>query len=220
MDVKAIADALALRYSSTNVTPPSGFKNITTSTAQPPNNIPSTPYVIVWTTEGEVTLTSSTASHVMTWPVTFYVERWTSDEDGERLNTILKEGGPDALLREFQKGRTRAGYVVSPAFSREPSWRVAMATAVDTPRGRVVRLLTDRPIQFAEAYSQSRSLDYEFAAFEFTLDRKGNGQGIAVPAARLVQAEDGQVTVETLPYTTGPEKLIGVRTWGSEKKGN
>jgi len=153
-----------------------------------------------------------------TLPMTFHVERWTSDEDGERLKAILKEGGPDALLREFQKGKTRAGYVVSPAFYREPSWRVAMATSVDTPRGRVVRLLTDRPIQFAEAYSQSRSLDYEFAAFEFTLDRKGNGQGIAVPAARLVQDEDGQLSVETLPYTTGPERLIGVRTWGSEKK--
>jgi hypothetical protein len=155
-----------------------------------------------------------------TWPMTFHVERWTSDEDGERLKGILKEGGPDALLREFQKGKTRAGYVVSPAFSREPSWRVAMATAVDTPRGRVVRLLTDRPIQFAEAYSQSRSLDYEFAAFEFTLDKKGSGQGIAIPAARLSQDEDGQVTVETLPYTTGPERLIGVRKWGSEKKGD
>ncbi len=108
---------------------------------------------------------------------------------------------------------------MSPALTREPSWRVAMATSVDTPRGRVVRLLTDRPIQFAEAYSQARSLDYEFAAFEFTLDKKGNGQGIAIPAARLSQDEDGQVTVETLPYTTGPERLIGVRAWENAKKG-
>ena len=155
-----------------------------------------------------------------TWPMTFRIESWTSEEDGERLQAILKEGGPDALLREFQKGKTRAGYIVSPAFAREPSWRVAMATAVDTPRGRVVRLLTDRPVALAESFAGSRSLDYEFAAFEFTLDRKGNGQGIAVPAARLIQDEDGQVTVETLPYTTGPERLIGVRKWGSEKKGD
>jgi hypothetical protein len=155
-----------------------------------------------------------------TLPISFHVERWTTEEDGERLKAILKEGGPDALLREFQKGKTRAGYVLSPALTREPSWRVAMATSVDTPRGRVVRLLTDRPIQFAEAYSQARSLDYEFAAFEFTLDKKGNGQGIAIPAARLSQDEDGQVTMETLPYTTGPERLIGVRAWDNAKKGS
>jgi len=155
-----------------------------------------------------------------TWPMTFHVESWTSDDEGGRLKAILKEGGPDALLREFQKGKTRAGYIVSPAFAQEPSWRVAMATAVDTPRGRVVRLLTDRPIAFAEAHSGSRSLDYEFAAFEFTLDEKGRGQGIAIPAARLTQGEEGQMTLETLPYSTGPEKLIGVRKWGSEKAVN
>ena len=95
-----------------------------------------------------------------------------------------------------------------------------MTTAVDTPRGRVVRLLTDRPIAFAEAYSRSRSLDYEFAAFEFTLDGKGRGQGIAIPAARMLQDESGEVRFETLPYTTGPEKLIGVRQWGREKAGS
>jgi hypothetical protein len=155
-----------------------------------------------------------------TWPITFHVESWTSEEDGRRLEAILKEGGPDALLREFQKGKTRAGYIVSPVIAQQPSWRVAMATAVDTPRGRVVRLLTDRPIAFAEAYSGSRSLDYEFAAFEFTLDGRGRGQGIAIPAARMRQDESGEVSFETLPYTTGPEKLIGVRKWESEKAGN
>jgi hypothetical protein len=154
------------------------------------------------------------------FPITFHVESWTTEEEGERLQAILKESGPEGLLREFQKGKTRAGYVLSPAFAREPSWRVAMATAVETPRGRVVRLLTDRPIQFGEAYYSSRSLDYEFAAFEFTLDAKGRGQGLAIPAARLSQDADGQVVVETLPYTTGPERLIGVRTWGRDKSNN
>jgi hypothetical protein len=155
-----------------------------------------------------------------TFPITFHVENWTTEKDGERLQAILKESGPDALLREFQRGKTRAGYIVSPALAREASWRVAMATAVDTPRGRVVRLLTDRPIEFAEAYYGARSLDYEFAAFEFTLDAKGRGQGIAIPAARLLQDAEGQVTLETLPYTTGPERLIGVRKSGSEKAVN
>ena len=152
-----------------------------------------------------------------TWPVTFHVRSWTSEADLARFEAILKEGGPDALLREFQKGRSEAGYVTSPGIVRQPSWRVAMATSVDTPRGRVVRLLTDRPIGFAESWSGARSLDYEFALFEFTLDERGRGQGIAIPAARLTQDGEGLLVFETLPYTTGPDRLLGVRSWGMDE---
>jgi hypothetical protein len=153
-----------------------------------------------------------------TWPISFHVRSWTSEEELARFEAVLKEGGSDALLREFQKGKQPAGYVTSPAIVRQPSWRVAMATSVDTPRGRVVRLLTDRPIGFAESWSGARSLDYEFAVFQFTLDEKGRGHGTAIPAARLVENGDGQLTFETLPYTTGPDRLIGVRQWGSDKQ--
>jgi hypothetical protein len=153
-----------------------------------------------------------------TWPLTFTVQSWTSEDEIARLDAIVKEGGPDALLREFQKGKMQAGYVMSPAMTREPSWRVAVATTTDTPRGRVVRLVTDRPVGLAERWSGARSLDYEFAVFEFTLDAKGRGQGIAIPAARLVPGDDESLVFETLPYTTGPDRLMGVRTWGGEKK--
>ena len=57
------------------------------------------------------------------------------DDDIARLDAIVKEGGPDALLREFQKGKMQAGFVMSPAMTREPSWRVAVATSTDTPGG-------------------------------------------------------------------------------------
>jgi hypothetical protein len=78
--------------------------------------------------------------------------------------------------------------------------------------------VTDRPVGLAERWSGARSLDYEFAVFEFTLDAKGRGQGIAIPAARLVPGDDESLVFETLPYTTGPDRLMGVRTWGGEKK--
>lgn len=155
-----------------------------------------------------------------TWPLTFTVRSWTSEAELERLAAIVKEGGPEALLREFQKGKDPAGWIVGPAGSREPSWRVAVATSADTSRGRVVRLLTDRPLGFAEAWTGARSRDYEFALFEFTLDEKGRGDGIAIPAARLAEGWDGRLELEMLPYTTGPDRLIGVRSWRSDKSGD
>jgi hypothetical protein len=160
--------------------------------------------------------TNMLQSGTRTWPLTFRIESWTSPEEAARVDAVLQESGPEALLREFRKGRMRAGYILSSAYTREPSWRVAMATVRDTPRGRVVRLVTDRPIAFAESWASTRSLDYPFSVFEFTLDGEGRGQGVAIPAARLVDSDSGPLTFETLPYVTGPDRLLAVRRWTSD----
>ncbi|HXK12773.1 MAG TPA: hypothetical protein VMT70_24280 [Vicinamibacteria bacterium] len=41
------------------------------------------------------------------------VDEWTSVEERKRLLGILKEGGPEALMKELKK--VRAGYIVPPA---------------------------------------------------------------------------------------------------------
>jgi len=41
---------------------------------------------------------------------------------------------------------------------------------------------------------------------------------MTIPAARLSLDDQGQIVVETLPYTTGPQKLLGVRQWKDKKK--
>jgi hypothetical protein len=41
---------------------------------------------------------------------------------------------------------------------------------------------------------------------------------MAIPAAKLSLGDKGEIVVETLPYTTGPQKLIGVRQWKDKKK--
>lgn len=54
MDFKAIADGLAARYAPGVVTPPSGYPNIVTATATPPNALPQSPYVVVYPDSGDV----------------------------------------------------------------------------------------------------------------------------------------------------------------------
>lgn len=53
-DALAIADALAARYASGTLTPPSGYGAIRKSTARLPNNIPTSPWVLVILQNGEV----------------------------------------------------------------------------------------------------------------------------------------------------------------------
>jgi hypothetical protein len=152
-----------------------------------------------------------------TFQLTMNVDQWTSVEERERLLGIFKEGGSEALLKALKK--MKAGYIVPPAFARWPSWDVDVASSIPQPDGgRIVRLFTDRPIIFGEAYYNTRSKEYEFGVVELKLDADGEGEGMTIPAARLSLDKEGQLVVETLPYTTGPQKLIGVRQWKDKKK--
>lgn len=81
MDIYAISNGLANRYIPAVVTPPSGYKNITDATGQPRNNIPNTPFVIVWPTEGEINLGAvmGEAKGDSTFLVTFYYSKAEGD---------------------------------------------------------------------------------------------------------------------------------------------
>lgn len=56
LDFLAIADALALRFSASTVTPPTGQPAIRKSTARPENNAPNTPFVFVLLDDGTLTV--------------------------------------------------------------------------------------------------------------------------------------------------------------------
>jgi hypothetical protein len=154
-----------------------------------------------------------------TFRITMNVDEWTSVEERRRLLAVFKEGGSEALMNELRK--MKAGHIVPPAFARWPSWEVDVASSIPQPDGgRIVRLFTERPIAFGEAYYSTRSREYEFGVVELRLDADGKGEGATIPAAKLSLDKDGQIVVETLPYTTGPQRLIGVREWKSKKDKN
>jgi hypothetical protein len=152
-----------------------------------------------------------------TFQLTMNVDEWTSVEERKRLVTVFKEGGSEALMKELRK--MKAGYIVPPAFARWPSWEVDVASSIPQPDGgRIVRLFTERPIIFGEAYYNTRSKDYEFGIVELKLNAEGEGEGMTIPAAKLSLSDQGELVVETLPYTTGPQRLMGVRQWKDKKK--
>jgi len=152
-----------------------------------------------------------------TFQLTMNVDEWTSVEERKRLVVVFKEGGSEALMKELRK--MKAGYILPPAFARWPSWEVDVASSIPQPDGgRIVRLFTERPIVFGEAYYNTRSKDYEFGIVEMKLNAEGEGEGVAIPAAKLSMNAEGELVVETLPTTTGPQKLLGARQWKDKKK--
>ena len=143
-----------------------------------------------------------------TFRLTVNVESWTSVEERKRLLGVLKEQGKDALLKETRK--LKAGYILAPPAARWPSWEVNVASSIETPEGRIVRLFTERPIALEEAFFNTRSKDFEFGVMELKIGKDGKGDGVIVPAAKVYFDDKGQLVFETTPFATGPYKVMGV----------
>jgi hypothetical protein len=151
-----------------------------------------------------------------TFQIKVVVEQWTSVEERQRLLEVFKTGGSEALMDELRK--QKAGYIVPPPVSRWPSWEIDVASLIETPDGKIVRVFTERPIIFGEAYYNTRSKDYEFGIVELRLDKEGKGEGATIPAAKLSLDEQGNIVVESLPSNTGPQRIMAVKEWKDKKK--
>ena len=139
--------------------------------------------------------------------LTLTVDRWTTDEERMELYTILKEKGSDELLKTMRK--TTVGYLRFTGTIRYP---LNIASSFETEKGRLIRLICERPIQPAELMGRTpaRTRDYEFGVIEFTLDESGKGEGTVIPTAKVEVNEQGQIVVETLGL--GPQKFLNVKT--------
>jgi len=108
--------------------------------------------------------------------VDFTIERWSTDAEREKLLSILKENKDPTqpLLKALQK-MPKVGYIRTP---QRLAWdlRYARQTPLDEG-GRQIVLATDRPIGFAEARNQPRSIDYPFTVLEIHLDKNDKGEG-------------------------------------------
>ncbi len=137
--------------------------------------------------------------------MTMQVDRWTTDERKQALYKTLKESGSDALLVAMRE--EIVGYIWTTNSLR---YKVNIASTFQTEKGRTVRLITERPITFAEQVAGTpRSRDYEFGVIEFTLNEKNKGEGVIFPTAKVGVDEKGGLTVEALG--TGPQKLMSVK---------
>lgn len=152
-----------------------------------------------------VVLTAAGPATGRTGRLIMTVERWTTDEERAQLFQALQDGGSDALLKAMRK--MNVGYVRTTNTLR---YRLNIATSVQTEKGRRIRLVTERPILWAEVSGMSpRSRDYEFGIIEFTLDENGKGEGDVIPTAKVTINKDGQIEVETLGI--GPQKILNVK---------
>ena len=136
---------------------------------------------------------------------TAYIDGYCTDEQRKMLAQALVAEGQAGLMKVMRK--TKMGRIqVGP----RTGYPINVAISLPTPDGgRLVRLVTERPITVPELYSGSRSRDYQFGFIELELDAEGKGKGQLVFAAQLNVQKNGTVELEN--YGNNPAMISGVK---------
>ena len=143
-----------------------------------------------------------------TRPFTLNVNRYTSPDDVANMNAALRSGGQDALMRVLSKldaGRIAVGNNVG----------VTANAVIATPTaegGTKLMVLYQRTVSFYELRYGARSEDYRVGYAEIYLDRRGQGQGTFIPAAKVKLEGDTWVVED---FGEFPARLLGLRARGS-----
>jgi hypothetical protein len=86
---------------------------------------------------------------------------------------------------------------------------LAVARASVEGGRRVLRILTDRSMEYYEVTRDLRTTDYPFSYLEITLDEKGLGEGNFIPVAKVAFKKNGDMDVTN--YTALPFKLTHIK---------
>jgi hypothetical protein len=140
--------------------------------------------------------------------VDFTIERWSTDAERDQLLEILttNKNPTDKLLRALQKLK-KVGYIRTP---ERLAWDLhyARQSALEDG-GRQIVLATDRPIGFAEARNQPRSIDYPFTIVEVRLDKNDRGEGKILAGTKIYIDKNKNLVLEN--YAQQPVRFNEVR---------
>jgi hypothetical protein len=141
-----------------------------------------------------------------TFNVTVLIEQYSTPEERQILvgafNDAKSQGLSNALNKMHADGRI--------AITGTLGYDISFARKIKNADGYMVRVLTNRPITFGEAWSQSRSMSYNLSAIELNVnDDAKKSTGILLPACQFViDKKTGELTAENYQ---NPWKLVNIQ---------
>jgi hypothetical protein len=140
------------------------------------------------------------------------ITRYSSDATTKRLASLLVEGGQDALVTALEKLKPIGRASLN---QRVGFFDLKLVRSRKTPTGRRVIAVSDRPINFLEAYVSGRSVDYQLGiiVMDLKINKEGKevGQGQAIYAAKVKINKKGRLDIEYLGID--PMTLRSVRKY-------
>ena len=140
-----------------------------------------------------------------TFNVTLHIEEYSTPEERQVLVDAFEKAGSQGLYNALNKMKSK-GHI---AITGTLGYDVSFARKMQTPDGWKIRILTNRPITFGEAWTDSRSMDYNLSAMEIDLgDAKGKSSGVLLPVCEFViDKKTKELTIENFK---NPWKLTDI----------
>jgi hypothetical protein len=140
-----------------------------------------------------------------TFGLTIYITAWTSDQQVKDFIGVLKEGGPNGLVKTMEK--TKEVGRLSPTGFVGSSFRFARYRPTANGGLHIV-MVTNRPMAFGELYRGTRSTDYQFGIVVIDVDKSGKGTGQLAPVCKIKFNKKNELEIEN--YGQKPFRLVNV----------
>lgn len=140
--------------------------------------------------------------------VTVIVYEYSTPADRQVLMQAFEKGQNQGLVNALSKMKA-VGHI---AITGTIGYDLSYIKLVNTPTGRQIRFVTNRPIRFGEAWSDSNSSYYNLSAGMLDLNDtdKSKSTGVLYPLAQLVVDKQGQLQFE---LNQNPWKLVDILDW-------
>lgn len=150
--------------------------------------------------------TSTQLGHTVGVKITIY--QFSTPEDRKVLVDAFNKGQHQGLVKALNDMKP-AGRI---AITGTLGYDLAYIALIKTPTGRKIRFVTNRLIQFGEAYYNTQSKAYDLTAGELDLNDtdKDKSGGVLYPASQLIINKKGELQFE---LRKNPWKLVNIIDW-------
>lgn len=140
--------------------------------------------------------------------VRLIINDYSTMEERQVLVDAFNKGQNQGLVTALQKMRA-VGRV---SLTGTVGYDVSFIRMIPTPTGRKLRFITNRPIRFGEAWTDSQSMSFDLSGGEIDINDsdKSKSTGVLYPRAQLVIDKQGQLQID---LSQNPWKLVDVLDW-------
>jgi len=117
-----------------------------------------------------------------TFNVTINIERYSTPEERQVLVDAFEQAGSEGLFNALEKMQSKGRIAITGTLGYD----ISFVRKIPIAGGYKIRILTNRPIRFGEAWVNGRSMDYNLSALEMDVSsEQGKSTGVLLPVCQF-----------------------------------